>query len=505
MTLTPVLPLANLQIWLTPVWVLSLGITAAVLVLALLYGLATAVWPAAARRVNQAASDGVLTPLAYVVGAFVLLTATTGLLALLPNASGPAMPWGDAWNSLSRLGTEGNHPYTFTIEPGAEDQPVAIDIFADELMSYTLQADGDLRVTTQEGRGFLAPDFKLTADEVYLWDPTQKFPRILQEHVTQLYATNPGDEPVTLVANFKTVVEMSQIHHLPIAFFSVLGIVLIYFLLEVLLPGVSTVAIGTAKEAISQPLFSVLTVIGAVALIVYIVIPYNTFGEDVKLLTDSGLTTIMVSGILFSLWTASTTVSDEIDGKTALTMLSKPVSRRQFVIGKFVGILWPLLVMFAILGTILLITISIKVVYDARESSSPSPDWQLCYQTMIAAVPGLVLAFLQAATLASISVAISTRLPMLPNLVIVGAIYVIGNLLPQIVASSAGEIPFVAFTGKLLAVVLPVLNHFNITPAISAGQPVPYEYLGLAGLYCLLYCTATMLLALLLFEDRDLA
>lgn len=489
------LPLANMTLWLTPVWLLSLGVTAAAVVLALLFGLIYLAWPTGARVARQAAGDGILTPIAYVVGAFVLL-------AVLAS---PSMPLSGAWEAITRLGTVGPHEKTFTVEAGAEDQPLDVSFRADELEEYTFTANGDLRIAREKERGYAAPDFVVREGEAYHWDPTEKYPRLFQDTVGELYATNAGDKPVELTFAYQTDVEMPQVHHLPIAFFSVLGVVLVYFLIDWLLPGISTVAIGTAKEAISQPLFMVLTVAGAVALVSYIVIPYNTFGEDVKLLTDSGLTTIMVLGIVFAMWTASTSVSDEIDGKTALTMLSKPVSRRQFVLGKFVGILWPLLVMFIILGAILLVTISIKVVYDARESSQPTPDWELCYATMISAVPGLVLAYLQAAVLASISVAISTRLAMLPNLIIVGAIYVIGNLLPQIVRSSAGDIPFVAFTGKLLAVVLPVLDHFNIQPAIAAGQPVPYDYLVMATLYCVLYCTAAMLLALLLFEDRDLA
>ncbi len=484
-----------MQLWITPLWILSIGIAAAALVLAILYGLALIAWPAAARKARQAASDGILTPIAYVVGAFVMLF----LLAA------PSMPVAEAWDSIRRLSTVGEHSVTFEVEPNAEDLEVAVDIYSDELKNYRIVSDGDLRLSIEPGRGFIGPDIAVSSGEDYEWDPTKKYPRMFQEHVTSLYLSNPTEQPLAVTLNYETDVEMPVVHHLPIVFASVLGVVLVYFLIDWLLPGISTVAIGTAKEAISQPLFLVLTIAGAVALVTYIVIPYNTFGEDVKILTDSGLTTIMVLGIIFAVWTASTSVSDEIEGKTALTMLSKPVSRRQFVLGKFLGILWPLLVMFVILGAVLLVTISIKVVYDARESSQPTPNWELCYDTMISAVPGLVLAYLQAATLAAISVAISTRLSMLPNLIIVGAIYVIGNLLPQIVRSSAGEIPFVQFTGRLLAVLMPVLNHFNIQPAIAAGQPVPYAYLGMATLYAVLYCTAAMLLALLLFEDRDLA
>ena len=53
-------------------------------------------------------------------------------------------------------------------------------------------------------------------------------------------------------------------------------------------------------------------------------------------------------------------------------MLSKPISRRQFVLGKFLGIVWPIVLMFVILGLVLLLTVSYKVVYDARETANPS-------------------------------------------------------------------------------------------------------------------------------------
>jgi hypothetical protein len=50
-----------------------------------------------------------------------------------------------------------------------------------------------------------------------------------------------------------------------------------------------------------------------------------------------------------------------------------------------------------------------------------------------------------------------------------------------------------------------VLDHFNIQAAIAAGVAVPYDYLASALLYCIVYSAIAMLLALVLFEDRDLA
>jgi ABC-type transport system involved in multi-copper enzyme maturation permease subunit len=220
---------------------------------------------------------------------------------------------------------------------------------------------------------------------------------------------------------------------------------------------------------------------------------------------DSGLMTIMVLAFLVAVWTASVSVADEIDGRTALTLLSKPISRREFVIGKFLGIIWANLLMFIILGAWMMVMVSYKVVYDARETANPEPAWQLCATEMLGTIPGLVLAFMETVVLTAISVAISTRLSILPNLVICGAIYALGHLGPLIVQSSFGQNEFVAFFGQLIALILPVLDHFNIQAAVAGGVPVPPAYLAWAGLYCVLYSAVAMLLALILFEDRDLA
>jgi hypothetical protein len=124
---------------------------------------------------------------------------------------------------------------------------------------------------------------------------------------------------------------------------------------------------------------------------------------------------------------------------------------------------------------------------------------------MIGIVPGLVLSFMETVVLTAISVAISTRLSMIPNLIIVGSIYVLGHLGPLIVQSSVGQNEFVAFFGQLIALVLPVLDHFNIQAAVAGGKHVPPDYLAWALLYCVLYSAVAMLLAMILFEDRDLA
>lgn len=271
-------------------------------------------------------------------------------------------------------------------------------------------------------------------------------------------------------------------------------------------PRVAAIAHTTAKEAVSQPLFYVVLAIGIAALVFFPFIPYNTFGEDVKMVKAEGLTLIKLLAVILALWTASVSIAEEIEGRTALTLLSKPLKRWQLILGKFLGILGPVALMFILLGVIFLGSVSYKVSYDARETANPEPTVQQCSEEMKQIVPGLVLSFLETLILASISVAISTRLPMLANITICASIYALGHLVTLIVDSPVGrDFEIVKFMSLFLAAILPVLEHFSVETAISTGQQVSLGYLGLAGVYALLYSTVAMLLALLLFEDRDLA
>ncbi|MEN0109174.1 MAG: ABC transporter permease [Planctomycetota bacterium] len=489
------LPLANLTLWLTPLWMLSLGVTLAALVLAIAYGVLWATNRRAADAAVAAIGESVLMPAVYLAG---------GLIALFAFAL-PQMPAKEVLASLQRLPSVGTKTTTVELAPRSVDTPVAVSMVADELTSYRIESDQDVRLSSAEGLAYTQPVAVIEGDEPYLWNTKSKYKRGLAGSLDAVYLTNDGDAPANVTLEFNTAVRMPEVKRVPVTAAVVIGVVLAYLLLRWLAPDVSNIAAATAKEAIAQPLFLLFVVGGAVALVVYIYVPYNTFGEDVKMLKDSGLSTIMVLAILFAVWTASVSVAEEIEGKTALTLLSKPISRRDFILGKYAGMLWAVLLMFLLLGTVLMATVSYKVVYDARETSNPTPDWQLCHAEMVSTAPGLVLAFFETAVLTAISVAISTRLPMLPNLLICGAAYVLGHLTPLLVQSSVGENPFVQFFGRLLSVVIPMLDHLNIQAAIAAGQPVPGSYLAWAGLYSLCYIAIAMLAALILFEDRDLA
>lgn len=487
--------MSNLSVWLKPLWLLSIGTTAGLIVVLAVWGIIYLVNRRAALSLATTVKEGILLPVTY----------TLGVLGLLAIMATPAMNPRELFESLSRINAVGVLEEVTTVPAGAKDHPLDISFRANELQSYSIESEQDLAVNAEKGKGYVEPLLQVEGNQLYQWSPGSNLPRGFEETIDTLYFTNDSDLESKVTVIFDSDVEMPEVHYLPIAAISVIALYGIYLLINLLAPRASIIAAATAKEAISQPLFILLIGIGIAALLLYVYVPYNTFGEDVKMLKTSGMTTIKVLAIIFALWTASVSVADEIEGRTALTVLSKPVGRRSFILGKFLGIVWPILLMFLILGAVFLLTVSYKVVYDARESAKEAPIWQDCFAEVVRIVPGLILAFFEAIVMAAISVAISTRLPMLPNLIICGSIYVLGHLAPLIVKSSVGEIVYVKFIGRLISVVLPVLDHYEIEGAIAGSSSVPTEYLMMAGFYSLLYCAAAMLLALIFFEDRDLA
>jgi ABC-type transport system involved in multi-copper enzyme maturation permease subunit len=269
-----------------------------------------------------------------------------------------------------------------------------------------------------------------------------------------------------------------------------------------------TIAFATAKEAIRQPAFFVLAFIAGASLICSIFVSYFTFGEDIKMYKDTGLTTISFACLLLALLTASSTVAEEIEGKTAITLLSKPINRRQFIVGKFIGIELGVLALFAILGVLFSLGVWYKYGYDLRENAGGVAEAAAQWGQVKQVLPGLVLGFFEVTVLTAVSVAISTRLPMLVNLVVCIAIFFLGHLSPVIVeATSQGQVnELVSFMARLFAWALPSLEFFNASPAISTGAVIPWMgYVVPALGYCMLYSGAALLFAFLLFEDRDLA
>jgi len=488
-----------LSTWVTPTWLLGAGAALGLLVLAVAYGLVRLTSVRLTAFLDDSLREGFLKPV-------LILAAVMATLALV---SSPAVPVRDLLRSLVRLPTAGRLDRVETIAADATDQRVELDVRPSELKDLTISGNQDLTIRlmqygiikqAQEGK------LEIIAGEPYNWSKATSENNLFYGDVAVMSVKNISGKAAQLQFAGRTTEEFPEVAAIPDTAAALVGLIVLFLLFEAACPKIAAVALATSREVTAQPMFQVVMALGATAIIVFVFVPYNTFGEDVKMLKLADIRLIIELAIIVALWTASESISGEIEGRTALTVLSKPVGRRQFLLGKFVGVILPVALLFLILGAEFLYTISYKVVYDAREGAALEPTWQTCFEPMMSSVPGLVLGFFEAVMLAAVSVALSTRLPLLANLIVCVSVYVLGHLVPLLVLSRVDDTyGIIHFVGQLFAALLPVLDHFDMEGSVSAGTPVPLIYLGWTLVYCLLYSTVAMLLALALFEDRDLA
>ncbi|MBY0523805.1 MAG: ABC transporter permease [Gemmataceae bacterium] len=315
-------------------------------------------------------------------------------------------------------------------------------------------------------------------------------------------------------------------------------------------PRGGAVALAAFREGVRQPLFW-LFIAATIALMgLSLFVPYFTFGDDFKMMKQLGFDMVMLGAVAFSVIAAGMSISDEIEGRTAITLMSKPVSRREFLLGKYVGILLAGLLMTALLGWALQWALYFKPFLEWMPDTSDPLKAQIepalmgavrgispvgeagsflhgmtLWSTDTATIlPGLVIGFCQVMVLLAIAAALATRLPMVVNLVTCLLLFFLGNLAPVLVEVSrrlqrehvgthqgqtSATLDLVQFMARLFDTVLPALEYFNLGPAIVRDRPLPIVdygwYVGSVVVYALLYTAIALLFGLILFEDRDLA
>lgn len=328
-------------------------------------------------------------------------------------------------------------------------------------------------------------------------------------------------------------------------------------LLILVWPKGGAVALAAFRESCRQPMFWLITISAGTLIWLSVVVPYFTFGDDYKMMKQIGFDVVMLSAVLFGVLAASMSISEEIEGRTAVTLMSKPVNRRQFLIGKFLGITMACLIMSMLLTWTLTDALRAMREFDpinnAADPADPLaepaekvvdpmtleaqrtmvPPFEkivppgagrsvargagLWFSDALAHTLGVALGFGQVMILVAVASALATRVAFVVNIVICLLIFFLGHLAPVVVqvtqqaqAQGGGVgVGLVGFLGRLFDVLLPSLESFNMGRAIIRESPLPLWQFGGYVLtvlgYSLIYTTIALLVGLLLFEDRDLA
>jgi len=312
------------------------------------------------------------------------------------------------------------------------------------------------------------------------------------------------------------------------------------------------VAGNTFTESLRQPIFLVLLLGGLLLLAFTPPLTGFTLEEDNKLLADLGLNTLFLAGLVLAAFTATSAVTREIENKTVLAVVSKPVHRATFIVGKYLGVTgalgvaswnWALAYLLAVrhgvlstastpidwpviesgCGAILLATLfaaAANYLYSWSFSTvftwTLSPLLFLAYLLILChnkdwgvqpigtdAQPQLyaaiVLCLLGLALLAAVAIAASTRLGPSLTLALCMGVFVLGLSSDYLF----GRYAETSLLCRFLHAVVPNLQYFSLSDALTQDAPISANYVLHAAGYGLLYILALLGAAVALFQTRE--
>jgi ABC-type transport system involved in multi-copper enzyme maturation permease subunit len=243
----------------------------------------------------------------------------------------------------------------------------------------------------------------------------------------------------------------------------------------------------TFKEAKRDRILYLLFFFAAVAIIASRVLAILTVGDRAKIIKDVGLSSISIFGVLMAVLIGTSLVYKEIDKKTIFTLLSKPLHRAQFILGKFLGLVLTLFVMTAFMTVIFLVIVYLNT---ARV------EWR-----MLVAVAYI---FLELVLITAVAILFSSFSTPILSSIFALAFYLIGHLswgLELLIRKMKAGTGRTAV--RILYMILPDLENFNFKTEVVHNLPIPSGIYLTSLLYGLCYTAFILGLAVLIFRRRD--
>ncbi len=250
---------------------------------------------------------------------------------------------------------------------------------------------------------------------------------------------------------------------------------------------IAAIARNTFKEAKRDRILYLLFFFAGACIIASRVLAVLTVGDRVKIIKDMGLASINLFGVLMAVLMGTGLVYKEIDKKTIFTILSKPLHRAQFILGKFLGLVLTLFIMTFFMTVIFLVLVYLQTF---------TVEW-----TMLIAV-GYI--FLELVLVTSVAILFSTFSTPILSSIFSLAFYLIGHLSWGLELLIRKMRPG---TGKTLArflyTFLPDLENFNFKTEVVHGLPIPAGIHLYSILYGIFYTAFILGIAILIFRRRD--
>jgi ABC-type transport system involved in multi-copper enzyme maturation permease subunit len=251
---------------------------------------------------------------------------------------------------------------------------------------------------------------------------------------------------------------------------------------------ITPIAINTLREAVRNRLLYTLLFF-AVAMIGFsVLIASLSYVEGERIIQDMGLASIRLFSVGIAIFVGIGLIHGEVERRTIYTILSKPVTRSEFLLGKFGGLL---ITVWIQLGLMSLAFAGVSLLVGA--------GFHFGHAAALFLVGVELMVIVAVATLFS-----SFTTPMLSALFTLG-IYTLGHLSRNLYfLGQQSDTESVQRAASLIYRVLPDLESFNLSLEAAHGLPISGGDVTLATLYGVAYSAALLVLAAFIFQKRDL-
>jgi ABC-type transport system involved in multi-copper enzyme maturation permease subunit len=247
----------------------------------------------------------------------------------------------------------------------------------------------------------------------------------------------------------------------------------------------------TVREALRQKLAVNLLVFAVALVSVSIVISRLTFGEQYRIIVDIGLTAMELFGTLIAVFLGAGLIAREVEQRTVYPIVAKPVSRGQYLVGRYLGLIVTTTLNLAVMAAFFAVVLAIHTGGVAFVRDAP----------FLLNVLAMALRF---AMIAAIAVFFSSFSTATLSAIFALSLVVAGHVASDIVRYWGDLGGAAALVGKGLYLVVPNLEALNFKEAMVYKDAVPSGGAALAMLYGVLYATAVVSLSAAVFSRRDL-
>ena len=250
---------------------------------------------------------------------------------------------------------------------------------------------------------------------------------------------------------------------------------------------VQAIALNTFKEVVRDRILYAILAFAIAMIASTIVLATIGVGSGPKIIRDLGLGFISIFGVLIAVFIGIGLVHKEIDRRTIYTIISKPIHRWQFILGKYLGLVLTLFVNVAIMTAALMVLIfAFEGVWDVHLGAASA------------------MIFLELMVITGIAVLFSAFSTPALSAIFTLSFFAIGRLLEDVMLFGelyAGAMGRTVIRG--LYYLLPNLGRFNITAEVVHGLPLAEAVSGMTILYGFLYVVALLSLTVVIFQRRD--